>query len=61
MAHEILIIIDGRVIPEVYGVPSDITIRVKDYDLDRRGHGGRLWSSFSVRLLATFSFGEGRF
>ena len=34
MTEEILIIVEGGVIQEIYGIPPDIVVRVKDYDVD---------------------------
>lgn len=34
MPHEILIIVEGGVLQEIYGIPPDVVIRVKDYDVD---------------------------
>jgi len=34
MPKEILIIVEGGVIQEIYGIPPDVVVRVKDYDVD---------------------------
>jgi hypothetical protein len=34
MSHEILIIVQGGSVQEVYGIPPEIVVRVKDYDVD---------------------------
>jgi hypothetical protein len=34
MPKEIRIIVEGGVIQEVYGIPPDVVVRVKDYDVD---------------------------
>ena len=36
MPQEILVIVEGGVIQEIYGIPSDVVVRVKDYDVDPR-------------------------
>ncbi len=34
MAEEILIVIEGGLVQEVYGIPPDVVVRVKDYDIE---------------------------
>ena len=34
MNKEILIIVEGGVIQEAHGIPPDMTVRVKDYDVE---------------------------
>ena len=34
MSQEILIIMKGGLIQEIYGIPPDVVIRIKDYDVD---------------------------
>jgi len=34
MDSEILIVIEGGLIREVYGIPPGVVVRVKDYDVD---------------------------
>lgn len=34
MTREILIIVEGGVVHEMYGIPEGMTVRIKDYDVD---------------------------
>ena len=34
MNEEIVIVVDGGVVQEVYNIPPHVTVRVKDYDVD---------------------------
>lgn len=36
MAQEILVVVEGGVVQEIYGIPSDVVVRVKDCDVDPR-------------------------
>ena len=34
MPQEILVIVEGGLVQEIYGIPPDVVVRVKDYDVD---------------------------
>ena len=36
MPQEILVIVEGGLIQEIYGIPPEVVVRVKDYDVDPR-------------------------
>lgn len=34
MSREIVIVVEGGVVQEIYGIPQDVVVRVKDYDVE---------------------------